>query len=510
MVQIAYTGLYEASLKLIQNNLQIPEAVFIEVSEEDLTANFLDKNILKDVWIIGEEVGNPIKITQNIYALDPYLSIIIINDAKSYQKVKQALLFTPFIGNNVQCISNTLGKNLASILQDAIARAQQRRNYAKFKDVPEISPYAHIYENVKSGYLDKFLEEAPIGTALMNKEGLILALNRYALKILDRTEKETLGIPLTNLFADEIRDDLSNFINADFYHDPVRVFERALNKRQQYLEIRIAEISAKNQVKYKMGILTDNTDKVLAQQKIESQLKELEHTNAKLKRANADLDTFVYTASHDLKAPIANIEGLIDLLQKRIDTSESKLDYIFNMIKLSIGRFKDTVKDLTDVAHLQRNGIGDVDMIDVCEVIEEVQSLIKEMIISSEAQVEVDYHSCREIMFSISNFRSIIYNLLSNAIKYRSPNRKPVIQITLERINKYVLLTVKDNGLGIATDKKEKIFSMFQRLHTHTEGTGIGLYIVKRIIDNTGGKIEVESELDKGSTFKIYLKQVNN
>lgn len=507
MVKIAYTGLHEPSLKVFQENLYISESIFIEVSEENLKINFSDSHDLKDVLIVGEEAGNPIKITQTAHALDNYLSIVIINDANSYQKIKQALLFTPFIGNTVHCVSNTLGKGLISVIQDAIARTQQRRNYAKFKLGPGIAfPTAHIYESVRSEYLDKFLDEAPIGAVLMSREGVILALNRYAIKILQKSEKVALGISLATLLEGNIHKALSSFISEGFYHNPIQTFERKLHDKLQYLEIRIAEISAKSQTKYKIGILNDITNHVLAQQKVESQLKELALTNENLKKVNADLDTFVYTASHDLKAPIANIEGLVELLEKRIKAYESKSDHIFDMIKLSIGRFKDTVRDLTEVAHLQKNSPKEIDLVDVGEIIEEAQSLIREMIISTEAQIEVDYHNCKKIKFSVSNFRSIIYNLLSNAIKYRSPDRKPVIQITVERINEYTLLTVKDNGLGIASDKIEKIFSMFQRFHMHTEGTGIGLYIVKRIIDNTGGKIEVESELGMGSTFKVYFK----
>jgi signal transduction histidine kinase len=99
-----------------------------------------------------------------------------------------------------------------------------------------------------------------------------------------------------------------------------------------------------------------------------------------------------------------------------------------------------------------------------------------------------------------------MYNLISNAIKYKSPDRKPVVSIRTEKVNGFCLISVKDNGLGLSPEQKEKIFQMFKRFHDHGEGTGIGLYIVKRIVDNAGGKIEVESEKDKGSEFKVYLK----
>jgi signal transduction histidine kinase len=95
---------------------------------------------------------------------------------------------------------------------------------------------------------------------------------------------------------------------------------------------------------------------------------------------------------------------------------------------------------------------------------------------------------------------------LSNAIKYKSFERDPEVLIKTERVEDYLLLIVKDNGLGMDLKKESKIFSMFKRLHDHVEGTGVGLYLVKRIIDNSGGKVEVESEVGIGSTFKIYFK----
>lgn len=507
MMQIVYTGIEKESLNVIQDNLQSSEVVFVEISEDNLYEEFADKNQPKDVLIIGEKAGNPIKIAQSIHAADKHLSIMIINDPGSYHNVKQALLFTPFIGSSVQCISNARGKGLATAIEDATARTRQRRSYARLKATTDEAKFinTHIYEHVKAAYLDKFLEEAPIGAVLMNKEGHIQAINRHAAKILHKTEREVLGIPLVRLFPKDAQLSLENFIKKDFYKSSKRSFERALEDKEQCLEIRVAEISAQNQIKYKMGIIADITDKVLAQQRIKHQLEELAKINENLKRANADLDAFIYIASHDLKAPIVNIEGLIDLLKKKTKSSEPGLNRIFNMLKTSIHRFQDTIKDLTEVALIQKSNTEDEKIVDVYEVIEEVKSLMREMIESTGARVEVDCRYCKKIRFSKSSFRSIIYNLLSNAVKYSAPERKPLVEIKVEKAGKNVLLTVKDNGIGIAPDKQDKIFSMFQRLHTHVEGTGIGLHIVKRIMENTGSKIEVVSEVGRGTTFKIHL-----
>lgn len=112
-----------------------------------------------------------------------------------------------------------------------------------------------------------------------------------------------------------------------------------------------------------------------------------------------------------------------------------------------------------------------------------------------------------EIRFSRKNMRSVLHNLLSNAIKYRTPDKSPEILVKTEKKDEYVILSVKDNGLGIKHEHIDKIFMMFKRMYDHVEGTGVGLYIVKRIIDNADGKIEVESEPGKGSTFRIFIKE---
>jgi signal transduction histidine kinase len=108
--------------------------------------------------------------------------------------------------------------------------------------------------------------------------------------------------------------------------------------------------------------------------------------------------------------------------------------------------------------------------------------------------------------FPRKNIRSILQNLISNAIKYRSPDRDPIIKIRTEKINDYILLQISDNGMGIKEEDKFKVLEMYHRLHGNIEGTGVGLGIVGKIVNNNGGKIEIESELGKGSTFRIYLK----
>jgi two-component system CheB/CheR fusion protein len=175
---------------------------------------------------------------------------------------------------------------------------------------------------------------------------------------------------------------------------------------------------------------------------------------------------------------------------------------IFSMIKDSINSFKTVIDDLTDIAKVQRDVDGEAEMVDLSDIVGKVQVNIKDLIAEEQVLFNIDFQ-VKELNFSRKNLYSIFYNLISNAIKYRSPVRKPEITLKTERLNKLVVLTVADNGLGLSEENVSKMFALFRRFHSHVSGTGMGLYIVKRMMDNAGGNIEVQSEEGKGTTFKL-------
>lgn len=242
-------------------------------------------------------------------------------------------------------------------------------------------------------------------------------------------------------------------------------------------------------------------------QELEERVKE---RTKELMKINNDLDNFIYTASHDLKAPISNIEGLLSSYYELVTVDEEnakEAEEIKRLIDKSVDRFKNTLLDLTEVAKAQSEDVYDKVKVDVREMVEEVKGSIKDLIDSSGAMICEDFSQVTEICFSRKNLRSIVFNLLSNAVKYSSPERRPEICISAVQTDGYKVLAVKDNGLGIKKEDQDKVFGMFKRLHTHVEGTGIGMSIVKKIVENNGGKIELESEPGKGSLFRIYFKE---
>lgn len=248
-----------------------------------------------------------------------------------------------------------------------------------------------------------------------------------------------------------------------------------------------------------VGVIIDITDRKEAEQALKKKNKELSHMNT-------DLDNFIYTASHDLKAPISNLEGLLNAFAEDEKFNPEQKGLI-EMMAQSINRFKTTINDLTEISKVQRGGPEeDFDTLTIPEIWNEVKLDIVDLINRFNPEIITEFHAS-EIKYSRKNLRSIIYNIVSNALKYSSSERRPVVRIVTERRDDCFILKVIDNGLGLTQENQRKVFGMFKRAHQHVEGTGIGLYVIKRMIENTGGKIEIESELGKGATFIVQFKE---
>jgi len=255
------------------------------------------------------------------------------------------------------------------------------------------------------------------------------------------------------------------------------------------------------------------TDQVLARRQVQDLNAELQNTNQELHtsnnsltRTNADLDNFIYTASHDLKTPISNIEGLLLLLDELLPPAvqqDELVQPILQRMHDSVERFRRTIDHLTDVSKLQAEFAQPAAVVSLATVVEEVRQDLWTQLREAGAQVEVDVDDTQPRVFSPKNLRSLVYNLLSNALKYRHPERAPLVRIRCRPTGDWLVLTVQDNGLGLSETQQQRLFQLFQRLHTHVEGSGVGLYAVKKIVEHAGGTITVASQLDVGTTFTL-------
>ncbi|RYZ35699.1 MAG: HAMP domain-containing histidine kinase, partial [Sphingobacteriales bacterium] len=179
---------------------------------------------------------------------------------------------------------------------------------------------------------------------------------------------------------------------------------------------------------------------------------------------------------------------------------------IIGLLRSNLKRFAVTIKDLTTFIETDNfTHDHESEEIDIHEVAGNVKQDLGNLITDTNARLEIVSDENLAFSFPKKNFKSMLYNLVSNAIKYRSPDRTPEVLVKLHKTGGKIVLSVSDNGLGIPAESQNKLFTMFKRFHDHVEGSGLGLYIVKRMVDSCKGQIKVHSEVNKGTTFTIVF-----
>jgi len=263
---------------------------------------------------------------------------------------------------------------------------------------------------------------------------------------------------------------------------------------------------AQQQVQGILAFLVDVTEKVLAQQAQQVTNEELQRANTQLLRTNTDLDTFVYTASHDLKAPIANIEGLLEALSRNLPAAVTQEPLVARLLALMSGavdRFRQTIAHLTNIVQLQQ--LEPPVAVRLSALVTDVQLDLAPLLEATAATLTLTVDEDEPVHVPANTLRSVLYNLLSNALKYRAPDRASQVALRVQCLSDHVVVQVQDNGLGLNESQQARLFGLFRRLHTHVEGSGVGLYTVKRLVENAGGTITVQSRPNVGSTFTVSL-----
>ncbi len=232
---------------------------------------------------------------------------------------------------------------------------------------------------------------------------------------------------------------------------------------------------------------------------------QLNETNYNLEISNKELEQFAYIASHDLQEPLRMISSFLTQIEKKyaeqLDDRGKK--YIFYAVD-GAKRMRTIILDLLEYSRAGRDK-GELENVDLNECVDEVCKLLDNTI--HEKKAKINYEELPSVRGPKSQLRQIIQNLISNALKYQHPENTPIINLSVTDKQAFWEIAIQDNGIGIETQHTEKIFIIFQRLHGKEEysGTGIGLAVCKKIVENWGGRIWVESNLGQGVTFYFTL-----
>ena len=211
------------------------------------------------------------------------------------------------------------------------------------------------------------------------------------------------------------------------------------------------------------------------------------------------------TISHDIKSPLTSLLLTIQQIKKVSIKDFLNLKSLFNILENSIKKMQLIITELTDSRKQRYKDKTEEELSNFESILEDVHLLISSNIIELGVVIKSKLN-VTEIHFSRRKLRSIIYNLVNNAIKFKSPHRKPEIFIKTTREKNYIVISVKDNGIGIEKSKQESIFKKYFRIENDIEGSGIGLYLANEIVTTSGGKIILNSQPGKGSEFKVYIK----
>ena len=235
----------------------------------------------------------------------------------------------------------------------------------------------------------------------------------------------------------------------------------------------------------------------------------LSQRNQRLRATNEDLDHFVYAASHDLKLPVLNLAGLFEELRRSVTfTDPTEEATLVPLIQAALQQLGTTLDDLSALGQVQQAANAATEPVALADVVAEVLATLEPQVRTARARVTTDFAARPVVLYSRAGLRTVVLNLLSNALKYADPARPARVHVSLWLDDGQPVLWVKDNGLGFdALAHGPELFQLFRRFHDHTEGTGVGLYLVNRLVQARGGRIEVESRVDEGATFRVYLGQ---
>jgi len=307
-----------------------------------------------------------------------------------------------------------------------------------------------------------------------------------------------------NLHMDDVGRPIEDIKDNFRFHNIIENIQQVINTG----EILEKEIQTTDLRWFQMNILPYIMEKgrktngaIITFVDITSRIRDLKEQEKLISEHELLLDTI----SHDIKTPLTSLGLTIEMLRKVPEKGMARFPALLEKVENSLLKMKDIIHDLTDSRQFNNRYKAVEELLNFEHILEDVRLTLAPQILESGAVINSKIYRS-EIIFVRRKLRSILYNLINNAIKYRDLGRPLQIAIEVSQEDDFITITVVDNGRGIAEHDFEKIFSKYERVALDVDGSGIGLYLIREIIKLAGGKITVESELGKGSTFKVYIK----
>ncbi|MBO6522417.1 MAG: PAS domain-containing protein [Balneolaceae bacterium] len=425
-----------------------------------------------------------------------FIHRIVLNGGKEIRYIhERGIVFYDEEGNP---------SRMAGTSQDVTEQVIREKEIASKRELLELS----------EKQLKTFINQAPVAVAMLDDEMNYIAVSNKWYKDYGITDSDIIGKNHYDVLP-EIKK-MSKWIDD---HRKVLSGEELSNSRDKFVreDGSIQWISWKllpwydepGEVGGMIMYTADITNEIKYQEQLENLNEILEHQvnlrTEELNKANQELEAFSYSVSHDLRAPLRSINGFADILEEDYwDSLDEEGRRLVGIIKESGIKMGQLIDDILEFSRLGRKAInkGVVDMKEVFkEVTKEVSSLNKDLDISFKLSELTNVNG------DLSLLKQVVTNLISNAVKYSSKEKNIKIEVSHTEKDGKIVFSVRDNGTGFDMKYHDKLFGVFQRLHSSNdfEGTGVGLAIVRRIITKHGGEIWAESELDKGSIFYFSL-----
>jgi PAS domain S-box-containing protein len=366
-------------------------------------------------------------------------------------------------------------------------------------------------EEIKN-YLSAVVKQSNDAIYLHNPEGNIISWNRGAESIYGFSEAEALNMKIWNIVPEYLVTETQQVVNSILKGEQIESLQtKRITKYGKIIDVVFSAsvITDSNRELRSVAITErDITHEKKAEQEIKQLNADLENNVAKLELTNKELESFSYSVSHDLRAPLRSINGYAKIIQEEYEAQfDTELKRLFGIIQSNARKMGMLIDDLLAFSKLGRQEvvkkpINTTDM--VKQVLLEMESNI-----SSQVQIKVG-----DLVPAKGDY-PLLYqafvNLISNAIKYSSKTPSPCIEIMSSENAHETIYCVKDNGTGFDEKYAHKLFGVFQRLHTSEqfEGTGVGLAIVQRIIFKHGGRVWAEGQVGKGATFYFSLPKAS-